>query len=690
MNYEISVPNYISIISNLLWIDWSKVSIVLDLIWQWATVPFIARYRKEQTWNLDEKNIRDILEIQKKEENLYKAKETSIKWILEQWKMTDELFNSILNCLTLKEVEEIYKPYKSKKKTKAMIAIENWFQVVADSVKKNNLSIPSELLLNFSEEEIILWSCEIIWSEISSNISLRHFLIENLNKYWLLSSSKKSEKMLDKLNEKDKSQIVKFDIYSNFSIKISQIKAYQTLALNRWEKLWILTIKLEKDDIIYDKLFNFYLDILWIRTEAIDTLKQWFKIWYDALFSSVENQIRSELNEIAEDQSIETFQNNLSSLLLTKPQYWNTILAIDPWYKAWCKIVVLDNIWNPLFFNKVFLSRKDEWEKILSKIIAEYKIDVVIIWNWTWTNEVQSLVKNIFFWEIYIVNESWASVYSVSDIAEDEFPDLDSLDRWTISIWRRFIDPLSELVKVPVWSIWVWLYQHDMPVKKLEQKLWYVVEDSVNKVWINVNTSSIYLLNYISWIDKRQAKKIYQNRPYSSRNDIKKILSPKAYEQAIWFLRVPESDIIFDNTDIHPDQYDLANYIIENNKTILDDKMIELYPWANQWTIDFILNSYKDAWKDKRVNFAHTKPKWEINLDDISEWDIFEWVVRNVVAFWAFIDIWLKNDWLVHISEMADKFISNPSDVVKVWDSVKVRIISFNKDTWKVQLSMKI
>ena len=319
---------------------------------------------------------------------------------------------------------------------------------------------------------------------------------------------------------------------------------------------------------------------------------------------------------------------------------------------------------------------------------------MIIVGNGTWVNETVDIVSEIFDGEIYIVNESGASVYSASKIAKEEFPDLDSLDRGTVSIGRRFIDPLSELVKVPVGSIWVGMYQHDMPVKKLEEKLWYVVEDVVNQIGINVNTASVYVLNHISGIDKRAAKKIYNNRPYISRAHLKKQLSDKVYEQAIGFLRVPESEEIFDNTDIHPDQYELARYIIENNITVgsfESNKAVlqELYPDATAWTVEFILESHSNIGKDPRVNSAHQKAGKKRDIKSIKEGDILEWVVRNVVAFGAFVDIGLKNDGLVHISQLVDRYISDPKEVVEVGQKVTVKLMSIDEKTGKIQLSMK-
>ncbi len=693
-------PNYIEIVAKELWFKNFQVKVVLDLIVEWATVPFIARYKKDLTWNLDEDNIRNIVDLKNKAEKLHKSKQTAVNWIEKLGKMTPELMDNILKAKTLKEVEEIYRPYKSKKKTKAMIAIEKWFQVVADLIKKNReFEIPNDLLDKYSEEEILEWSKYIIAAEIAANSDLRADLLETLQKYGSIVSKVKWDKVLEKLNDKDKGQISKFDIYSDFNHRIDWLKPYQILALNRWENIWILNVKIEKTDKTFEGLKMHYARILWVKLPFISELEEAFKEGYDTLFKSVENELRGILSEVWEDDAIETFKQNLAQLLMTKPEYWKKILAIDPWFNAGCKMAILNEFGDPISFDKIYLHKKLEAISKLKNIIEKEKPWVIVIWNGTWVNETLEILYDITETEIFIVNESWASVYSASKIAQEEFPDLDSLDRGTVSIGRRFIDPLSELVKVPVWSIWVGMYQHDMPEKKLEEKLWYVVEDCANEVWINVNTASIYVLNHISGIDKRSAKKIYKNRPYKSREDLKKQLSDKIYEQAIWFLRVPESPEKFDNTDIHPDQYELAEYLIphsispngreveqffEKNKK----EILEIYPeaWIN--TINFILESLENIWKEKRVNSTHKKAikKWSVK---IVEWDIVEWVVRNVVAFGAFVDIWLKNDWLVHVSQIADKFVSDPKEEVEVGQTVKVKVTWIDEKTGKIQLSMK-
>lgn len=491
-------PDYTRIISQALDYREPQVATVLEFTAEGATVPFIARYRKERTGNLDENDIRAIIELQTKEENLHKAKQTAINGIEELGKMTPELLANIISAKTLKEVEELYKPYKSKKKTKAMIAIEKGFQVVADAMKRNALEIPEGLLAEYPREEIIEGAVEIIGAEVSANARLRHSLIAELKKTGDISASKRSDKMLEKLNAKDTEQIPKFALYFEFHSRISRIKPYQILALNRGENLGILNVKLEKDEMILGSIRAVYRNILGLSTAFIEELELGFKTGYDALWSSVENEIRGELKELGEDDSIKTFQTNLLSLLMTKPEYGKTILAIDPGYRAGCKMCVIDPLGNPVLFDKIFLHEPEKARAKLADIFKKHAIDTVVVGNGTGCDETCTLVAELFSGGIFVVNESGASVYSASPVAQEEFPDLDSLDRGTVSIGRRYIDPLSELVKVPVGSIGVGMYQHDVAEKKLTEKLGYVVEDVVNEVGISVNNASVYVLNHIS------------------------------------------------------------------------------------------------------------------------------------------------------------------------------------------------
>ncbi len=722
--YTLAEPNIFSEIATELSLTESQIQVVTELVAEGATVPFIARYRKEKTGNLDEEQIREILKHQTRIENLFDAKKTAINGIVELGKMTDELFENISKAKTIKEVEDIYKPYKSKKKTKAMIAIENGFQIIADEIKKNReISAEDELLKdflkNFSYEEIIEWSQEIIAAEISANADLRADLLETLGKYGEITSKYKTEKMLEKLNDKDKEQIPKFELYNDFTSRIAYLKPYQILALNRGENLGILNIKIEKTDKTFEGIGLHYARILknfaitknkeknifekiFINFPFENMLQDAFKMWYEKLFESVENEMRSNLSEVWEDDAIKTFQTNLEKLLLTKPEYGKTILAIDPGYAAGCKIAFLDELGNPKDFTKIFLHKEKDATKILENFLAKYNPDVIIVGNGTGNKETIELLAKITQKEIFIVNESGASVYSASKIAAEEFPDLDSLDRGTISLGRRFIDPLSELVKVPVASIGVGLYQHDVPTKKLEEQLGNVVEDVVNEVGVNVNNASSYVLGYISGIDKRLAKKIFNNRPYASRADLKKQMTDKTYEQAIGFLRIPESAEKLDNTDIHPEQYELAKFLLasdiilseveeykdffEKNKATILSK----YADANAETLEFILKSYKNAGIEKRTISTHKKANLAKSNQEIKEGDIVDGIVKNVVAFGAFVDIGTKNDGLVHISQISDKdFVKDPNDFLEVGQEVKVKVVSIDEKSGKVQLSMK-
>lgn len=686
-------PNYIELISSELKIRNSQVESVFKLIEEWWTVPFIARYRKEMTWDLDEVYIRDILIIRTREENLFKAKNTAINWIEEQGKLTDDLRIQIENTKTLKQVEEIYKPYKLKKKTKAMIAIEKGFQIIADIIKENKSPITTtsfqEFLLNYKEEEIIEWAIQIISAEIVANTEIREDLTSYLDIKWVLISKIKTEKMLEKLDANWKKHLLKFELYKDFSWTVKNIKSYQTLAINRWTKLWILSSKLIDDEESYE-----VVKIAINTWDTIELLLDAIKAWYKTLFKSVQTEILNNLTEKAEIEAIETFQKNLWQLLLTKPEYWKRVLALDPWYRTWCKIAILDELWNPLVFDKIFVHNESSAILKIWELSKKYKVDVVVIWNWTASNETVEIVQKAIDIPTYVVSESGASVYSASSVAADEFPELDLTDRWTISIWRRFLDPLSELVKIDPESIWVGMYQHDMSKNILKEKLWYTVEDVVNMVWVNINTASIYVLNYISWINKTIAKKIFKNKPYSSRKDLKKVLSKKVFEQAAGFLRIPESKQDFDNTDIHPEQYALAEYILSSGLNSLElitqkkDELISLYPETNEITIDFIIDSINAMWKEIRVNSISVVSE-KLTMESLVEGQIVNWTVRNVLQFWVFVDIWVKNDWLVHVSQIANKFISNPMDEVEVWEKVKVKITWINLETGKIQLSMK-
>lgn len=694
-------PNYIKEISDALSLKPFQVEVILAMIEEGDTIPFIARYRKERTGNLDEEDIREILAQKAKRESLYKAKLTAINGIEEQEKLTEELLAKIIACQTLKEVEEIYKPYKLKKKTKAMIAIEKGFQPVADKIKQggDETSIKNEfgdLLTEYPLDEILEGAQCVISAEISSEPKLRSFLKKQTLVESQVVSKKKSEKMLEKLKEKDAKQIPKFALYADFKNGFNALKPYQILALNRGEQLGILNVKIDKTETMQTRTQQQYFQDIEYRGQGTELLDSAFKDGYMVLFKSLENEIRTDLAEIAEDDAIDSFRSNLEALLMTRPEYGQMLLAIDPGYRAGCKIAILDELGIPVHFDKIFLHQPAQAETTLKQLMTAYEPAVIVLGNGAGGDEMLELIQNVTKTQVYIVNESGASVYSASKIAQEEFPELDILDRGTISIGRRYIDPLSELVKVPVEAIGVGMYQHDMPIKKLEERLGYTVEDVVNMVGINVNTASSYVLNHIAGIDKRAAKKIFNHRPYKSRETLRKVLSDKVYEQSIGFLRVPVSSEALDNTDIHPDQYPLARYYLEHKhegtaEAVFDTceaEMRKLYPEVTSLTLEFIAEAYDQIGKDKRVHSSHRKAQEKIDPSSIIEGSIVSGVVRNVVAFGAFVDIGLKNDGLLHVSQIANKFISNPADELEVGQRVRVKILSMKEG--KIQLSMKV
>lgn len=684
-------PNYIEQISATLELKKYQIEAVLSLTAEGSTVPFIARYRKEATGNLDEKEIRDILELQGKIEALYKAKVTAINGITEQGKLTPELEASIIACETLKAVEEIYKPYRLKRKTKAMIALEKGFGVVAEYLKHNNtIQIPEELSQKYSEEEITDGVVEIIASEIVIDTDHRHFITVSIEKTGTATAKKKSEKMLEKLDATAQKQVYKFDTYGEFTRKVSLLKPYQTLALNRGENLGILSVSLDVDEEVFEE---FVREI--IRTKPHEVYLRGITLGYKNLYESVENEIRGNLTELAELDAVKTFAGNLRNLLMTKPEYGKRILAIDPGFRTGCKLAILDILGNPIYFDKIYLDSTREASEKLQKIVERNPVDVIVVGNGTGSSEtIELLTLCLASIPTYVVSEAGASVYSASDVASQEFPSLDVTDRGTISIGRRYIDPLSELVKIPPQSIGVGMYQHDVSEKTLAEKLGYVIEDVVNAVWINANSASAFVLTYISGLNKKSAQKLSENRPYHSRKSIKKVLGEKSYEQAIGFLRVPGSPEALDNTDIHPDQYELAYTLIEEKITSREypqheSRLKKIYPEVNPGTLDFIWQSYESLGRDPRTESTAMVSTKKLTLETVWVGDILDGVVRNVVAFGAFVDVGLKNDGLVHISEIVDRYIRDPNEVLEVGQKVRVKITKIEKETGKIQLSIK-
>lgn len=688
VDFEIEEPNFVLDTSKKAGISEKQVGNVLSLIDEDNTVHFIARYRKERTGNLDENDIRKISETRDKLVKIFDLKNTALKSIYEQGKLTKALKKKIVDAKTLNKVEDLYAPYKRKKKTKADIAREKGFDPVAKMIlAQEDIVIPAELLEKYSEEEIITGAKDIVAQDIADDAGLK----EDARIYFL-KNGKISSKFKDTKKFKDKQlkEMHKFKIYEEFEIEIKKMKSYQILALNRGEKLDILKVSLEDDEEYYEQfLFEFLL-----QSENREILEECVKNGYKKIFDASERSVRSSLTEKASVEAIEVFQKNLKNLLMLKPHYGESVLAIDPGYRTGCKVCMLDKNGGIVEFGKIYLDKEFEAGKILKDIYDRNKPDAIVIGNGTGVDETADLIDEKIGVEATIVNESGASVYSVSKVGQEEFPKLDATDRGTISIGRRYIDSLSELVKVPVISIGVGMYQHDMSQKELEVKLSETVQDVVNFVGINVNTASAYLLNYVSGLDKRAAKKIFGKAPYKSRAELEKVLTAKQFEQAIGFLRVPESSEAFDNTGIHPEQYEVARFIVEriDEKDLFNRFKAELekrYAGITEDVVVDIIDNWKNAGKELRQYEGSLKKKKKIKIEDLKEGDKVNGVVRNVTQFGAFVDIGLKNDGLVHISELANKFVKDPNDVVSVGQEVEVTVISIDLENGKIGLSMK-
>jgi uncharacterized protein len=686
----ISEPSYVCEISKVLGLTVNVVEGVLSLVVEGATVPFIARYRKEMTGNLDEDIIRGILDLRSSLEKVYMAKKSALNSIFEQGKLTGELTKSIINSLNLVEVADIYEPYKRKKKTKADVAIEKGFGLIADLIiVQSDIVIPEDLLVSYTRDEIISGACDIVSQVIVDCVSYKKYVRHYFSSYGVIESDFVKQDKIDTLVDKVKGQVHKFEIYDGFIGDVHKLKEYQVLALNRGEDLGLIKVKLAGDDGCFDGLCNEVIT----ESYNIEPLKSCVKSAYKKIFTSIEKEIRKELTERAHVKAIEAFQQNLYKLLMTKPQYGKNVLAVDPAFRTGCKICVLDKLGNPSNFDKVYLHSDKEMILKIKSIISKFSIDVVVIGNGTGSNETFDLLAGAFEGMAFvIVNESGASVYSASPTAKKEFPNLDLTDRGTISIGRRFIDPLSELVKVPVESIGVGMYQHDISEKLLKEKLEITIGDVVNEVGIVVNTASSFVLKFISGLTVKSAEKIADNAPYKSRKGLKKVLSTKAYEQAVGFLRVQDSKEILDNTSIHPEQYEVAKYIFENNIisfTSNENKLKEIYSGIDIHTFNFIIDSKKLIGQDLRKFDAALKIKKTISMDDVKDDDILDGVVRNIMQFGAFVDVGLKSDGLVHISELANKFVSDPNEIVSVGQAVRVKVLSIDKATGKIQLSLK-
>lgn len=696
-----------------------QVTTVLTLLSEGNTVPFIARYRKEATGALDEEMIRKINEVYEYQNNLLKRKEDVIRLIDEKGLMTEELKNNILACTKLVEVEDLYRPYKEKKKTKATEAIAQGLEPLA----KMMMSFPTkgnieELSSKFIKEDLpfekVIEGAKYIIAEwISDNAYYRKWIRSYFYKTGEITSNIKK-------NAEDENKV--YEMYYSYKEPVKYIKPHRILALNRGEKEKVLTVGISTEN---EKIIE-YLETKIIKNKAsyvTDYIKEAIKDAYKRLIEpSIEREIRSELTEKGEEAAIDNFGKNLEALLLTPPMKEKVVLGFDPGYVNGCKLAIVDKNGKYLastvvkpFLNSNQEERIKEAKEIVKGLIEKYNVDIIAIGNGTASRESEKLCAELIkeynlSCKYVIVSEAGASIYSASKVAIEEFPDLAVEKRSAVSIGRRLQDPLAELVKIPPDGIGVGLYQHDVSQKKLSESLDFVVSKAVNNVGVNINTASTSLLKYVSGITKKNIEKIINYREekgrINSREEIKKqkLLSDKAYEQAIGFLRIAEGTNILDQTGIHPESYDITlKLLTELNLTLKDVGTDELIDKLNNinieeykdklntdiYTLEDVINSLKRPNRDPRDEMPQPILKSDIlNIKDLSIGMKLQGTVRNVVDFGAFIDIGLHNDGLAHISKLTDKYIKHPSEVLSVGDIVDCYVIDINKETEKVSLSL--
>ena len=693
----------------------SQVASALKLLSEGATIPFIARYRKEITGALDEEQLRKINEVYAYEVNLLERKESVIKLIDEKGLLTDELKEKILNAEKLVEVEDLYRPFKEKKKTKATDAINNGLEPLAKMImsfptKGDITSLTSKFINDKVKtvEEAVTGASYIIAEYISDNAYYRKWLRNFIFKNGFIISKKKKD-------AEDEKKV--YEMYYDFKEEVSKIKSYRVLAINRAEKEKIVTVSIDIDDA---KVISFFEEKIIKNKESFvtDIVKNAIKDSYKRLiFPSVEREIRAALSEKAEDVAIKNFSENLENLLLTPPIKDKMVLGFDPAYRTGCKLAVLNPVGKVLKIEKIYphppVNKYEEAKAKTIDLINKYNIDIVAIGNGTASRESEKFISDVIKSidrkvDYIIVSEAGASVYSASPLAIKEFPDLVVEERSAISIGRRLQDALSELVKITPESIGVGLYQHDVNAKKLSSSLDFVVTSAVNEVGVNINTASPSLLKYISGLTKTYIDKIIKYREEKgkilSREEVlkNKLLSEKVYEQAIGFMRVEGGSNIFDTTDIHPESYDIAKKVMEilniNAEEIgkcsdklknINAKNLASKLGTDEYTIDTILKSFAKAHRDPRDEMEKPILKSDIlEIKDLKINDKLEGTVRNVVDFGAFVDIGLHNDGLIHISKMSKNYIKHPSEVLKVGDIISVYVIGIDKEKEKVQLSL--
>ena len=708
--------NISEIISEELSLKLNSVDAAIKLIDEGNTIPFIARYRKEATNYLTDNDLRKLEErliyLRKLDERI----KTVLNSINEQGKLTPELEEAINNCRTLSEVEDLYRPYKPKKRTRASIAKEKGLEPLAKAILEGQEDI-LEFAKSFINEEKKVNSVEEAIS------GAKDIIAENLSdvadyRIYIKKVIYKNGKIISKEIKKDEKDTYKD--YSDYQESIKTIKNHRILALNRGEKEKCLKVNLDYD---FETIFNFIAKkekfLLNVNKDILfDTLDDSLK---RLILPSVENEIHNELFEKAEDSAIEIFKKNLYQLLMYPPIKNINVLGFDPGFRTGCKYALVDIYGNPKKIGQIFITSNSNNEvekgiKEVTELLKNNRVDYIALGNGTASRESETILRKIildnkFNTKLFIVNESGASVYSASKLGEEEFPTLSVEKRSAISLARRLQDPLAELVKIDPKAIGVGQYQHDMDEGKLDFALNNVVEDCVNLVGVNVNTASISLLKYVSGINKSLAQNIYEHRvkngPFKNREQLKEVkkMGDKAFEQCAGFLRIIDGNNKFDNTGIHPESYEIAKKILEFCKVSLENNDFSEINLAldnfnknkflaenkvGEATLDDIINELRKPGRDVREDVEIVELNNDVkDIKDLKVGMVLNGTVRNIMDFGIFVDINVHQDGLVHISELANKFVRHPSELYSINDIVKVKVIGVDIDKKRISLSIK-
>ena len=710
------------VIAHELGVKEFQVQNTIKLIDDGNTIPFIARYRKEATGGLSDEVLRNLNDRLTYLRNLNKRKEEISKSIEEQGKMTDELKIQIENAIILSEVEDIYRPYKQKKRTRASIAKEKGLEPLATIIylqtdKRPVLEIAKEFIneekgVN-NEEEALTGAKDIIAENISDVAEYRKRIKQMCYREGLIKTKA--------TNDEEKSS---YEMYYDFSEKINRIPSHRILAINRGEKEDFLKVKLEKpEDTIINYIEN---DIIKGNTEFTDILKETINDSFKRLIEpSIDREIRSDLTEKAEEQAIKVFGKNTKQLLLGSPIKGQTVMGFDPAYRTGCKIAVIDETGKVLDTATIYPTAPqndvENSKKTLLDLIKKDNINIIAIGNGTASRESEQFVSDVIKEaskdvNYAIVSEAGASVYSASKLATEEYPDINVSIRGAISIARRLQDPLAELVKIDPKSIGVGQYQHDVNQKRLSESLSGVVEDSVNSVGVDVNTATPSLLTYVSGLNNSISKNIVkyrdENGKFKNRKELLKVakLGKSAYEQCAGFIRIYDGDNPLEVTAVHPESYEIAENLLkeigckkqdlrdkEGLKTIkeklanINIKETSKRLNTSEITLKDIIEELSKPGRDPREDMPKQILRSDVlKFEDLKEGMILNGTVRNVIDFGAFVDIGVKHDGLVHISEMSNNYVKNPSEIVSVGDIVKVKVIGIDNEKQKVKLSMKI